>query len=88
MKKAKLIFSRVSYSFNNEDPFGPALIEPREVDCSDEIAAYSVGGDYVTFAGAPGTGKVVYRITKIDAHGIWGVEVSNTVRLLTWAEVV
>lgn len=38
-------------------------------------------GDHVViFAGAPGSGKVVYEITRITPSAVYGFEVSNTIR--------
>ncbi len=76
MAKEQLIYTRKSFSFNHEtDEHGcgkPQGGEPAcEVDCSAYIARYAVGGNFGGFVAAPGTGELVYRITRIDAAGIW-----------------
>jgi hypothetical protein len=46
-----------------------------------------VGDTLCSFAGAPGTGRVIERITRMDATGIYGVVVENTMRELEPWEV-
>jgi hypothetical protein len=41
----------------------------------------------VSFAGAPGTGRVIEKITRIDATGVYGFEVENSMRELSPSEV-
>jgi hypothetical protein len=48
---------------------------------------FNVGEEVVIHAGAPGTGHTVYVITRIDDDGIWAIEKSNDVRILTPGEV-
>lgn len=43
---------------------------------------YKVGGKMVVFAGAPGIGKTVYTITRIDDSGMFGKRESSNVRIL------
>ena len=54
----------------------------------EDIKNYEVGDAYVVWAGAPGTGKWIYRVTRIDKDGIWGVEEHCDVRELSPDEVV
>lgn len=42
---------------------------------------YRKNDKFTVWAGAPGTGKTVYRITVIDETGIYGVEIENSVRV-------
>lgn len=54
----------------------------------DEVMRNRHVGDELTFyAGAPGTGSITHRITRMDETGVYGVVVSNTIRELTPAEV-
>lgn len=48
----------------------------------------SIGDEICIHVSAPGTGHILYSITHIDEHGIYGVIVENTVRELTADEVV
>lgn len=59
-----------------------------EKDASDEIAQYVVGDSYVTEAGAPGIGRTIYEITRIDSEGMWAKIVEDTVRILEPWEVI
>lgn len=47
-----------------------------------------VGEELVFHAGAPGIGRQVIEITAIDEDGIWGIEKSNTIRVLDPSEVI
>lgn len=78
----KLIYSRWTYRFEN-----PEDEEPTRIDESEYCSQYSPGDTYVTFAGAPGCGRTVYEVTRVDEDGIWGVVQSDTVRILTPGEV-
>lgn len=49
---------------------------------------YAVGDNYCVFAGAPGTGRHVYLVTRVDRTGIYGVTVENTIRELEPYECV
>ena len=76
MARTKLIFPRHVYTFR------PAGSDNRvEVDRSDEVALYAVGDTLTAWAGAPGVGRIVYRVTKVDDAGLWGVVVENTIRV-------
>lgn len=55
--------------------------EGKPIDYSSEIKRYKVGDYFVSHAGAPGIGKSVHKITKIDQKGVWGTVVSNTIRI-------
>jgi len=43
---------------------------------------YVVGQTIVSWAGAPGCGRSVAVITRIDEEGYWGYEIENTIREL------
>lgn len=88
-----LIYSRTSFSFNHETDDRHTCGKPQGgepaclMDDSAYIARYKVGDNFGGFVAAPGTGERVYRITKINARGIWGVLIKDTVRELTIEEV-
>lgn len=48
----------------------------------DYYKKYKVGSKFVVFAGAPGIGKTVYTITRIDDSGMFGERESSNVRIL------
>lgn len=77
MKYVNLIFPRYSWSFNGPDGL---LDVPFKADNSEFITPYKLGDSFVCDAGAPGMGRVVYYVTKIDEDGIWGYEIENTIR--------
>ena len=62
--------------------------EGQKIDCSGDIDRYKPGDHCVIWAGAPGIGRVVYRVTRLDEKGLWGVEVENTIRELDPSECV
>ena len=39
-----------------------------------------VGMRGCSFAGAPGTGRHIYEITRVDEDGVWGQTISDTIR--------
>ena len=51
---------------------------------SHELA---VGEKITHYAGAPGIGRIVYRITREDADGWWGYVIEDTIRELDPSEV-
>lgn len=68
--------------------YEPAGSENRvKVDRSDEIAKYKIGAKFAAEVAAPGTGRIVYRITRIDVHGMCGVVIEDTSRDLRPDEV-
>lgn len=78
-KKDKLILPRYTYSYNH--PRSKDDTDPVKVDNKPQYDKYKAG-DNITFdAGAPGIGKVTYKITRIDNKGVWGIEISNTIRV-------
>lgn len=60
----------------------------RPTDNSKEIDSYPKGGTYTVHVSAPGTGRVVYVVTDVDEDGLWGVQIENSVRMLTPEEVM
>lgn len=65
--------------------------EPKSVDydCYVEAMDNRKVGDVVTaYAGAPGTGHISHRITRMDTSGVYGVVVENTMRELDPSEVI
>lgn len=78
----RLLISRHGYRFEG------GADSPTRFDCSEKIARHPVGDHYVVWAGAPGVGRTVYLVTRVDEGGAWGVVLSDTVRELTPAEVV
>ena len=57
-------------------------------DIYDEYKRTKKVGDTVcSFAGAPGTGKIIREIIWIDDEGIWCKEIFNNVRIMDIADV-
>jgi hypothetical protein len=82
MKTETLILHRHAFTYE------PAGSDNRvALDRSHQIDRHHVGETFTTYVGAPGTGCIVYRITRIDRHGMWGIVLSDTVRILDPAEV-
>jgi hypothetical protein len=85
MPTERLIYGTEVLSYNNPEHEG--RIVPNE--CYVDAAANNKPGDTLChFAGAPGCGRVVYVITRIDATGVYGHEVENTIRELDPFEVI
>ena len=73
----KLVWPKYTYSFNKEaGSDGKTAVK---VDNSAQYSKYKVGDNIAFHAGAPGIGKVVYKITKINDDGVWGIETENTI---------
>ena len=47
-----------------------------------------VGQICTVWAGAPGTGKIVHKITRKDETGVYGIVIENTMRMLEPYEVM
>lgn len=75
MKTAELLIRNVSY-----DGDGNKI--------RNDISKYKVNQYYTVYAAAPGTGRWIYLITKVDKQGVWGIELENNVRELTPSEVI
>ena len=73
----RLLFSRLVYRHGEQTP----------TDISDIIGTYEVGQSLRIDIAAPGTGYTRYKVTRIDADGIWAVETSSTARELTAGDV-
>ena len=54
----------------------------------DAMATMIVGDEISMFAAAPGTGRMVYKITRMDESGVFGVITENTMRDLHPSEVI
>jgi hypothetical protein len=65
--------SAVYYADHND---GRGLVEERA-----DLSAYRVGQEYAAHAGAPGVGRVVWRCTRVDEQGAWGVVTENTIHV-------
>ncbi len=65
-RKDHLVVSRKTYSFDEDDQWV-------EHDHSAEVDALQVGETVVHWVAAPGSGKVIYRVTRIDQEGAHGV---------------
>lgn len=78
------ISERYVYSFNAED--GGTRDTPARV-VSHVYANYSPGEVYCTHAGAPGTGRKVWEVTRKDEEAIYGRVLENTIRILEPWEV-
>lgn len=79
------ITSRWAYSFNRED--GSDGIRSVQILC-DQWRRHQPGDLYVAWAGAPGTGKRTWLVTKKTLTGLYGVLLNDTVRILELHEVI
>lgn len=86
LNKEELILHRKVLSYNEDN--GSDGITPKEVDQTDWIDKYEVGGEFVVSAGAPGIGVRVYKVTRKDEKGLWGKIEIDTFRELNPSEVV
>lgn len=77
--KIELFYSRFSFSGNRED--GSDGVNLVRVDNSKYIERYKVGGEFVSFVAAPGSGRLVWSIARIDEKGMWGYLVEDTSRI-------
>lgn len=73
--------------------YAEELIVPRRSHGSPEdnsrwIERYKVGEVFVADAGAPGTGHRSWKVTRIDAEGLWGIILEDTIRELEPWEVM
>lgn len=76
MTKEKLIIPRKVRNHNGE------LVDNRWFKGTEKV-----GDIKVSWAAAPGYGKWEEKITRIDKDGIWGVELTNSVRVAEpWEE--
>lgn len=75
-----LIQPRITYSFDDNENSIPE-------DNSEILSTIKVGQTLTYTAAAPGTGKVTYRVTRIDEKGAHGFRVKNTIRELQPSEV-
>lgn len=65
--------------------------KPVEVDYklfTESRWSKKAGDKIVSFAAAPGCGRIVHQITRIDDTGIYGIEIENTIRELKPEEVI
>ena len=76
MSTEKLIYPmrciRYEGDISVEVPYELYLITMRENKVGDKLVHY---------AGAPGSGKQVLEITRMDDTGVYGKEISNTIRV-------
>lgn len=73
--------------------YAEELILPRRShgipeDNSRWIERYKVGEVFVSEAGAPGTGHRSWKVIRIDAEGLWGILLQDTIRELEPSEVM
>lgn len=79
----------LSYNWPEGDKRHGKLGRIIDNDCYlNAVKKRKVGDTTYAFAGAPGTGRIVHRITRIDAEGVYGVEIENTIRELRPSEVI
>lgn len=70
-----VIVSPSTWSRNEEMPDGWE-------ETKNDLSQYRVGQEIVRRAAAPGIGRWVYRVTRIDDWGVWGVLEEDTVRVM------
>jgi len=94
MTTERLLYPPTVFSYNwperNGKPDPRHLKICREIpyECYlDAVKTRRVGDVIRSYASAPGTGYVEDRITRIDATGVYAIELTNTVRELTPEEV-
>lgn len=85
MEQEVLIATPVAYSFNEWD--GSDGKTPVKIPCSF-YGMYEVGDITFSDAAAPGTGRIVHRVTRKDETGLYGVVVENTIREMEPWEVM
>ena len=90
----KLIYPPTVWSYNHLDENGQALPGHGEIcreipyDCYlDAVKNRKVGDTIAAFAGGPGVGRIVHKITPIDETGVYGVCIENTMRIMQAWEV-
>lgn len=66
---------------------GPTYWTGDGVEHKSDLSQYKVGEIHCVWAGAPGTGRWVGRITRVDETGAWAEEIENTIRELEPWEV-
>ncbi len=49
---------------------------------------HAVGDTVAVWIASPGSGRIVYKVTRKDAEGLWGYVVSDTSQLLSPEDVV
>ena len=89
---SELVVSRSVYKHDGNGEGRPYRYTNRELaqfvtSRTPERMSDLVGRRMVFDAGSPGTGRVVYNVTRIDNDGIWATMIENTVRELTAADV-
>lgn len=71
------------WSRNTEKAQATGEAEEIDYECYlDARANKKVAYLLVGHAGAPGIGRVVHRITRMDDTGVYGVEIENTIRVM------
>lgn len=84
----KRIYPPTCWSYNGPDgPMDEPVEKPYECYLHT-VATKKVGDTLCAYAGAPGTGRVVHRITRIDETGVYGIVIENTIRELEPWEVM
>lgn len=84
MSQEKLIYPPTVYQYTSRD-------EGAEIPYSlyeDAMARKAVGDTIQHDAGGPGIGSIRYRITRMDATGVYGEVLFNTMREMTPEEAM
>lgn len=78
------------YSYNWPEGDARHGVEGRMIDNDvyTDYLKYRAGDRTCVYAGSPGTGRIVYEITRIDETGVYAIEVANNTRELTIADVI
>lgn len=83
---AKLIYPKTVFSYNWPEGDPRHLKEGRMVP-NELYEQAVVGKAECIWAGAPGTGRILYLITRKDERGAWGIVLEDTIRELRPSEV-
>lgn len=75
----RLIYPPLCYEAYDGPDLGHDVAVPYDLYVQTR-ATKEVGDTIVHEAGAPGRGHIVYRITRMDTIGVYGVVVENTIR--------
>jgi hypothetical protein len=84
MKNERLMLPRFGYSYNAED--GSDGKTPVRVETG--LPDVKPGDTMRQPVAAPGIGTIVWRVTRIDKRGAWGVISENTAREMTATEAM
>ena len=87
MRKERLMYPPTVLTYNRPDSDGVTPVRIPYSLYAEALANRKVGDVIRSYAGAPGTGFIEEKITRIDASGVYGVTLATTIRELQPWEV-